>query len=371
MKYNTKALLTEAVQVKTFIEKNKKIPLSCTLSNNEVISPYSLAYLLSKAIKDNLKHQEYNLINIIIYNPTKKYNDTIKDENVLKDDYLVMIQNFLNFCEKHHRVPRFITTQKSKVKVSFELYLYCMCKIIIYLDKNKTLPNYCNFNKTFTSNANTSNKTSKNTNSQSTSTSKNTNNCTNPYTSKGYLYDDDKGQDTPYGCANNATQQALKKLTGKVFKESKLAKLSGTTTKGTDHQGINTCIAAISKETGIKLTVKWVYFSDLGKTIEERFEALGKIICQPNKAVITHIAYVNGGEKPMTKDTKVYFGHYDGPIDRIDTKRKMVRVISSLGTRRPNGSYTGRVQERSYNVEASYLRYTPGGQKAICIITRG
>ena len=73
----------------------------------------------------------------------------------------------------------------------------------------------------------------------------------------------------------------------------------------------------------------------------------------------------------MTKETKVYFGHYDGPIEQIDTKRKIVKVISSLGTKKANGSYTGKIQERPYSVEASYLRYTPGGQPSICIITKG
>ena len=95
MKYQINALKTEAVQVKNFIEKNRKIPKACTLSTGETISPYSVAYLLSKMIKDNLQHLDYNLINVIIYNPMKQYIDTIIDEDVLKDDYLVMVQNFL------------------------------------------------------------------------------------------------------------------------------------------------------------------------------------------------------------------------------------------------------------------------------------
>ena len=371
MKYETKALVTEASQIKNFIEKNKKIPKAATLTTGETLSPFSIAYLLSLAVKDNLKTKSYDLVNVIIYNPAKKHVDTINDKDVSKKDYMIMIDNFLNFCRKYHRVPRYITVPSLDVKVSFELYLYCISKIVLFIDKNKKLPNYCNFNKSFSSNTAKVTSTVKKEVKKSTSTSKNSNNCTNPYTSKPHLKDSNKGQDTPYGCANNAEQQAFYKLLGKVYKESELAKLSGTTTNGTSHQGIETCIAAISKKTGVKLSVKWVNFSDLGKTIEERFEALGKIICQKNKAVITHIAYVNGGEKPMTKDTKVYFGHYDGPIEQIDTKRKIVKVISSLGTKKANGSYTGKIQERPYSVEASYLRYTPGGQPSICIITKG
>ena len=368
MKVKKDVILLEAKQIKDYIEKNKKIPKACTLSDGTVLSPYSTSYLIAKLI-NNINSSQISLTNVIVYN-ADKHTDTI-NEKVVKDDYLFMITNFLNYCVDHKRVPSYITTKNSKTKVSFELFMYCLSKIANFYKENKVFPNYCEFKKTDLQNTATNANTNKNSNSQSTSTNKNSNNCTNPYTSKPHLKDSNKGQDTPYGCANNAEQQAFYKLLGKVYKESELAKLSATTTNGTSHQGIETCIAAISKKTGVKLTVKWVNFSDLGKTIEERFEALGKIICQKNKAVITHIAYVNGGEKPMTKDTKVYFGHYDGPIEQIDTKRKIVKVISSLGTKKANGSYTGKIQERPYSVEASYLRYTPGGQPSICIITKG
>lgn len=360
--YKKTSITTEAKQIQKFIENNKKIPSACTLDNGVRLSPYSLSYLMSELI-NNPKRTDYELKAVVKYN-TQTHKDTI-NEKVTKSDYTKMINNFLTYCNTNKRVPSYITTINTKTRVSFELFMYCLSKIVVYYTNNNTLPQYCIFNKTDIQNTKTTTTNTQKTNSQSTS------NCTNPYTSKPHLKDSNKGQDTPYGCANNAEQQAFYKLLGKVYKESELAKLSGTTTNGTSHQGIETCIAAISKKTGVKLTVKWVNFSDLGKTIEERFEALGKIICQKNKAAITHIAYVNGGEKPMTKDTKVYFGHYDGPIEQIDTKRKIVKVISSLGTKKANGSYTGKIQERSYSVEASYLRYTPGGQPSICIITKG
>ena len=66
MKYDKKPLILEAEQIKSFIEKNKKIPLACTLSNGVTLSPYSIAYLLSLAAKDTLKKQSYDLINVII-----------------------------------------------------------------------------------------------------------------------------------------------------------------------------------------------------------------------------------------------------------------------------------------------------------------
>lgn len=367
MKYKASALKIEASQIKQYIEKNKKVPKACTLSTGETISPYSIAYLFSLMVKDTLKNSTYDLINVIIYNTGKAHKDTI-NADVVKKDYMIMIDNFLKFCRKYHRVPRFITVPSLDVKVSFELYLYAISKIVLFIDKNKKLPNYCNFNKSFSSNAQKVTSTVKKEVKKSTS-SKKTNTCSNPYTSSPNLPESERGQDTSYGCANNGQQEAFYKLTGKIFKESELAKLSGTTTKGTSHSGINTCIAAIAKKLGIKLTVKWVNFSSLGKTTDERFEALGKIICKSNKAVITHIAYMSGGEVPFNKDG-VWYGHYE-PIKSINTKTKTVKVLDSLGYKKASGGYKGHIQDRSFKVEASYLANTSGGQPSICIITKG
>ena len=369
MKYKTNSLLNEASQVKAFIEKNKKIPKACTLSTGETLSPYSMAYLFSLMVNDKIKQSSYDLINVIIYHPDKSYSDTIKNVDVVKKDYMIMIDNFIKFCRKYHRVPRYITVPSKQIKVSFELYLYCMCKIVLFLNKNGKLPNYCNFNKTYKSNTAKATTTVKKEVKKSTSSSKKTNTCSNPYTSSPNLPESERGQNTSYGCANNGEQEALYKLTGKIFKESELAKLSATTTRGTSHSGINTCIAAIAKKLGIKLTVKWVNFSSLGKTMDERFEALGKIICQSNKAVITHIAYMDGGEEPFNPKDK-WVGHYE-PIKSINTKTKTVKVLNSLGYKKASGGYKGHIQDRSFKVEASYLANTSGGQPSICIITRG
>ena len=341
MKIQKNIIITEAKQIKSFIEKNKKIPLACTLSTGQIISPYSIAYLLSKAIKDTLKHDEYNLVNVIIYHPTKRYIDTIIDENVLKDDYLVMIQNFLNFCEKYHRVPRFVTTQKSKTKVSFELYLYCMCKIIIFLEENKTLPNYCNFNKGFTSNTATSKGTSKNNNGQSTST------CTNPYNSnKGC---DAMGQNNSWYCGVSALQKCLYKLGIKNVTQKQLASACGTTTSGTSHNGIRTGVAWAGKKYNVKLSVKEDYFSNY--TLKQ----LHDIICNPKKAIICHNLY------------RMKYGHYES-WKSVDVTNKTIDVINSLGNKCDYGCYCGYIEKRNYNTQKQYCNGI--SQKSLLIITK-
>ncbi len=365
-KYKKDLIIKESGEIKSFMERNKKIPKTCNLGG-VILSPYSVSYLMAKSIQDKFKSSDYGLANVIVYND-KMLSDTI-DEKVDKSDYMMMVNNFISFCNKYRRVPRYITVPSLDVKVSFELYLYCISKIVLFIDKNKKLPNYCNFNKSFSSNTAKVTSTVKKEVKKSTSSSKKTNTCSNPYTSSPNLPESERGQNTSYGCANNGQQEALYKLTGKIFKESELAKLSATTTKGTSHNGINTCIAAIAKKLGIKLTVKWVNFSSLGKTTDERFEELGKIICKSNKAVITHIAYMSGGEDLFDKDG-VWCGHYE-PIKSINTKTKTVKVLNSLGYKKASGGYKGRIQDRSFKVEASYLANTTGGQPSICIITKG
>ena len=341
MKYNKKALLLEAKQVKSFIEKNKKIPLACTLSTSETISPYSLAYLLSKMIKDKFKEDDYNLINVIIYNPSKRYVDTIVNEDVLKDDYIVMVGNFLKFCEKYHRVPRFITTQKSHTKVSFELFLYCVCKIALFHQENKHLPNYCNFNKGFKSNGNTSNQTSKNSNKQSTST------CKNPYnSSKGC---DAMGQNTAYYCGVSALQKCLYKLGIKNVTQKTLASVCSTTTAGTSHQGLRTGVAWASKKFNVKLTVQEAYFSDYS------LKQLKELICNPNKAIICHNLYRN------------QYGHYEA-WKSINTDNKTIDVINSLGVKCPQGCYCGYIETRDYSTQKQYCNGI--SQKSLIILTK-
>lgn len=367
MKVKKNIILTEAEQIKSFMEKNKKIPKACTLSDGTILSPYSTTYLMANLIK-NINSSSISLANVIRYN-ADTHTDTI-NEKVMKEDYLFMIQNFLNFSVDHKRVPSYITTKKSKTKVSFELFMYCLAKIIVFYQNNKYLPNYCQFKKTDMSNTAKVTTTAKKTVTQSTSTSKKvTNIAKTRYVSQPHWLVEGcnrLGQCTKYYCGVHIIIQMLKKFGITGYAEKQLAKYAATTTAGTSHQGILTAIAQVSKETKIKLTAKWVNFSDMGKTDEERFKAIGKLLEDPNTAVAWHIGYVDGGES--TEGTII--GHYEG-LDIINLQTKYVRALNSLGKKKADGSYTGRLQDRKMSVQAYYARKTPGNQPAILIVKKG
>ena len=349
MKVKKQHLLKEAYSIKSFIEKNKRAPRSCTLGDGTILSSYSVSYLLASLVNDP-KQDKVNLVNVIIYHPAKKHVDTISNEDVLKNDYLVMVKNFLRFCEKYHRVPRFITTQKSQTKVSFELFIYCLAKIIIFLDKNNALPNYCNFNKTYKSNTATSNKTVKKEDNKSTSTSTNTNIYTSsPHPTKPGC--GGMGQDTAYYCGVSALQKCLFKFGIKDFSQKTLAGYAGTTTKGTSHDGIRTAVAMVNKKKGTNIKVTEKTFTEIGG-----WKGIAKILANKNQDIIFHNKY------------RLEYGHYE-VMNQLNLTTNYTQVLNSLGDKCTNTCYCGYVEDRSCANMKKYMDAV--SQKSLLILTKG
>lgn len=137
-------IITEARQIREYVEKNNRIPLTNVYVDGKILSIYSTSYLMAKLLK-NWNTSDIKLSDVIIYNQNT-YKDTI-NEKVRLLDYMGMIDNFIAYCNNHKRVPTWVTTQTSKTRVSYELFVYCLAKIITYYADNKALPNYCIFDK--------------------------------------------------------------------------------------------------------------------------------------------------------------------------------------------------------------------------------
>lgn len=338
MKYKTSIIIKEAPQIKSFIEKYKRIPKTCTIGNT-TLSPYSAAYLLSKVVQDKFQSSEVNLANVIVYDGDVKFSDTI-DEKIMKDDYLKMINNFIKFCITNKRVPRYITTQRSKTRVSFELYFYCLAKIVNFYQENKHLPSYCHFVKGFVADSTTKQ------DSANKSPTKPIATCQNKVNLKKGC--DAMGQNTSYYCGVCALQKVLYKF-GINETQKTLAKVCGTTTSGTSHNGLRTGIAWASKKHNVNLTVNEAYFSDY--TLKQ----LKDIICNKNKAVICHDLY------------RLKYGHYEF-IKAIDVDKKEFEIVNSLGSKCPLGCYCGYIEKRSYATQKSYCNGI--SQKSLIIIEK-
>lgn len=311
--------------------------------------------------KKILKQKPKNIKIVSATDPSVK--DTI-NEKIMKDDYLDMMGRFCRYCEQHRRYPNYIITKKSKTKVSLRLFTFCVLKIEKFIKENGTLPKWCIFNKGDVQNNNTNNK------NDTKKPIKSTSNCANPYISAPHLLTTKTGlgQNYNWDCSANAVQQCLYKLSGKTIKEDALIKAGGVTTVGVGHQGINTMIAWFNKKYNTNYKVTWKNFSDLSTNRDGRFLALAKLLCKPNIAVLCHIGYANSGEKPITKNSKI-FGHYE-VLNCINVKQKKVQALNSLGNKINSHAYAGHLQWRTYETQASFFANTPHQQKAICIIQK-
>jgi len=351
MKIKKNLIIKEAGEIKAFIEKNRKVPLSCTLGGTQ-LSVYSTVYLMGAALKDNFKSDSYNLSPVIVYNGSR-LSDSI-NEKVYKDDYLKMVRNFVDYCHGHKRVPSYITTQKSKTKVSFELFTYCLAKILVFYQNNKTLPNYCVFNKSDLQAKKTTAKKTKTTKSSSTSTSRKEQN-SSIFVSEGHCLKQGKdclGQIDNVSCGIQALWELLRKFGINVSK-TQLKKWAGTTSAGTSHQGINTAVAMVNKKYNVHIIVEWKNFSDLGSNSKERWKTLGKLISQPNVGVLLHNLY------------RLLYGHYED-IWKILLDSNYTKTMNSLGVKNSDGSFQGYIENRSFKDWESYLKGI--SQPSVCIL---
>ena len=333
---------TLANTVKIYIDKNKKLPSTVTINKVKYTWP-QIWYILSYAV-NNLGKSLTKVPNI---NKCTKANGKVINEKITSSDYKDQAKRILQYMKQNGKAPNFVTTVKSKTRVRPRVSIDALARAVVYYYEKKKL-----LTVTF--------------NSKRFKSSKPTTTCPGPrYTSSphwteqgaGYL-----GQINPYNCGPHSVRQSIKKF-GININESTLASWAGTTTSGTDHDGINTAIAMAAKQAGVKIDVEWKNFSELGSNDAARFKALGELLCQKNVAAFLHILYSGAGDYYDPDDE---CGHYE-PLDRVNTETKYVRALNSLGSRDGYGYY-GHLQDRTFNLEAQYISGI--SQKSVCILRK-
>lgn len=321
---------TMASVMKTYIEKNKTFPASAKV-NGKKYTYGQVAYILAYAVNNLGKSAEV----FTVKNASGATGDTI-NENIAKDDYKDIAKRVANYIKTNKQCPNYATTKKSKKKLRPRVFIYMFARIIVwYYNNKKTLPNYANANSGYF----------KSTSSSSTKTSG-----LNAYmTSQGCS---GMGQCTGYYCGCNSLQQCFYRLTGIQVAESTIASVAGTTTSGTDHDGLNTAVAWFNKKYGQNIKITWKNFSDLGSSDTERWKALQNYI---NKgAVFIHLLY------------RDQWGHYEVPKD---VSSDTCKILNSLGDSCGNGTYCGYIENRSRATEKRYIQGI--SQKSVAILTKG
>ena len=329
--------------VKKYIDTNKKLPSTVTLSGKKYTWP-QLWYIFSYAVNNPGK----SLTKVPNVKKCTKANGKVINEKITSSDYKDQAKRILQYMKQNGKAPNFVTTVKSKTRVRPRVSIDALSRAVVYYYEKKKLLTVTFNSKRFKS------------------SSKPTTTCPGPrYTSSphwteqgaGYL-----GQINPYNCGPHSVRQSIKKF-GINISESTLASWAGTTTSGTDHDGINTAIAMAAKQAGVKIDVEWKNFSELGSNDAARFKALGELLCQKNVAAFLHILYSGAGDYYDPDDE---CGHYE-PLDRVNTETKYVRALNSLGSRDGYGYY-GHLQDRTFNLEAQYISGI--SQKSVCILRK-
>lgn len=212
---------------------------------------------------------------------------------------------------------------------------YNGCKIVNYIKVNKAVT---------TSTPNTSKKNT------TPSTSKTTTfkpNSKGEYWNPRYLSNGEEKQSTNYYCLPVSVMQSVYELTGIDLSQSWLAKIMGTTTAGTGHQGVAKALTEVNKKYKLNLKHEWKNFSDIG------WNKLAQYVKNPDVAIIIHGGWAELGTWNFEA------GHYY-TLACINPSKKYAYEIYSL--------QGASLQKRSFDYLRASMNYI--SQPSICVITK-
>lgn len=255
------------------------------------------------------------------------------DNATIKD----MIKRHEDFIYINKREPKtiFLDGKNKYQYVTNEKYKEILSRHTSYIEKNKREPNFAWINKPISTVEEKYLYTSK-----------------PHYTLEGCNY---LGQCTKYYCAPHSIHQCVRKFGITKDSEKTYAGWCGTTTAGTGHGGINTCVQKIDDTSAANISIQWFNFSDFGSNIDARWKSIGELIERNDTAVFIHNKYRNE------------YGHYEA-IQEINTKNKTIKVLNSLGNKCGSTSFCGYIETRSFNTFASYISKI--SQKSIAVIQK-
>lgn len=329
--YTYKQLIKQAKTCQTNVKSKYKLDMTDKWS-----------YYFAKAILNPKK----DIKKISFGDNPKPTQDKIKTK-ATKAEYIQLAKDLVAFVEgPKKRLPNYLTFKGKKVAP--RLLTYDFAKVLVKYDaKGKFQSEVVIANSVFTKPKTTTTTTKTTTN---TSTAKKT---TTTSKLKDYLTNQGcsgMGQCTGYYCGCNSLQQCFYRLTGIKVEEKTIASVAGTTTSGTDHQGLNTAVAWFNKKYNKNVKITWYNFSDLGKNDSERWSKLSSLI--KKGAVFCHILYRNK------------WGHYEVPKSVGDSSLK---ILNSLGDQCGSGTYCGYIETRSKSDQRSYINGI--SQKSVAVLT--
>lgn len=296
------------------IVKIAKKQLKSVKEENKLAHSYKWAYYFACSIVNPKKN-----IKSIKFSKSKTPSGDKFKKNIPINFIVNWSKQLIPYVQENHKMPSCAVYKN--IHISPECYCYMLAYCVIYQFKTGVLPNSVTVDTAWFKSKKKYGRAS----------------------SHGC---DNMGQNNGHYCGPHSIQEVIRNLTGIVVPQSTIASWAGTTTDGTDHEGLKTAIWAFNKKYGYNLSVEWFNFSDLG------WEGILKILNSKNKDIIFHLLY------------RLKYGHYE-VINKILSD--YLYVQNSLGNYCDDGCYCGYVEDRSKAEHRSYI----GGisQKSVMVIT--
>ena len=325
-----KTIVKISKKIKTYVEKETKLPGKVTV-DNATYTIQDARYLISEAVQNPGKSVKLIKCGLAL----KPSGETV-DLKLTQTSYQSLAKKLSNFMSKkeNRRLPNYLSGFGKKIKQI--VFIYSFAKIIVFYDKEGRLPKTCGFK--------TSEVTKKATSTSTSSSAKKASKKKHGHATKHGC--DNMGQNNGYYCGVHSLQEIIRNLTGKVISQSKLASWAGTTTSGTDHEGLLTALAKAAKELGVKFKAAWYNFSQLG------WSGIKKIINSSNQDCLIHNSY------------RLKWGHYEVVNSVSDSN---IKVQNSLGDKCTSSCYCGYVENRSPSTFRSYINGI--SQKSVLVVT--
>ncbi len=133
-----KQVASAASTVKTFIDKNNRLPNYVTISNQQITVPQFLYQLTKATVQVNTGVTNSITIGNVNTSPAPTGNFT--SGKILKSEYLSIAQSLISFITTNGRTPNYVNTSLGKMNYNSVVYLFS--KIMDFYNTNNRLPNY-------------------------------------------------------------------------------------------------------------------------------------------------------------------------------------------------------------------------------------
>jgi len=126
-----------ADRVKSFIEKNDRLPNYVTIGSKQVSMSQYLKLVNQETL--NLYGSSGSLTVGSVSGPTNP-TESVKSGNIQKSEYLKLAKNILNFMNSNGRAPNYASSSLGTIR--YESLVYAFSRVVAFHDDNSRLPNY-------------------------------------------------------------------------------------------------------------------------------------------------------------------------------------------------------------------------------------